>query len=67
MNIGHVLTIFALLISFWAAHWSNVKRIKQDAGDLREMKTKLDMIYQWFCGNVVGRGEPQRHRHQEGD
>jgi hypothetical protein len=52
-NIGHLITIAALLVSFWSAHHSNRKRIEQDAADRQEIKTKLDMIYSWFQTNII--------------
>ena len=65
VNFGNVLTVFLLLLSFWGAHISNVRRVQSNAAELQELKTKLELIYQWFCNNVVGRGEPLR-RHGAG-
>lgn len=65
MGVGNVelgISIGALLLSFWAAHWANVRRLKEAQREFTEMKIKVDLIYEWFQGNVVGRGEP-RHRH----
>ena len=61
VNFGNMLTMFVLLLAFWGAHIGNVRRIKASAAEIQEIKTKLDLIYMWFCNNVVGRGEPPRH------
>lgn len=59
-NLGHLLTICALLISFWSAHRSNVKRIKQSSAEFERVRVKVDLIFRWFENNVVGRGETPR-------
>lgn len=59
-NLGNILTLGVLLIAFWGAHVSNVKRLKTNASELTEMKVKLDMIFLWFQNNVVGKGERPR-------
>lgn len=59
-NLGNILTLGILLLAFWGAHVSNVKRLKTSAADLAEMRVKLDMIYSWFQHNVVGKGERPR-------
>jgi len=64
-NIGHLLTVLTLLVSFWAAHHANARAREEDVKDRQEMKTKLDLIYDWFQNNVVGRGES--HRGGRGD
>ena len=61
VNFGNLLTIALLMLSFWAAHITNVRRIQKSAAEWQEMKTKLSIIYEWFAHNVVGRGEPPRH------
>lgn len=60
VNLGNILTAFVLLLSFWAAHVSNVRRVRQSASEFQDMKTKLNLIYMWFTNNVVGAGEPPR-------
>ena len=54
-NLGHLITIVALLVSFWSAHRSNLKRIEQDASDRQDIKTKLDLIFCWIQENIIGR------------
>lgn len=53
LNVGHVLTLAVLLVSFWTAHRANVKRYQEDAKDRQEMKTKLDVIYDWFKNSIL--------------
>ena len=60
VNIGNVVGTVALLVSFWAAHHANVKRIQMETATLQDPKTKMDLIYRWFSNNVIGRGESQR-------
>lgn len=60
VDAGNILTALALLISFWAAHMSNAKRQQANVSDFQDVKTKVNMIYEWFCNNVVGRGELPR-------
>jgi hypothetical protein len=59
-NLANILTLGVLLVAFWGAHVSNVKRLKSSAAELTEMKVKLDMIFAWFQHNVVGKGERPR-------
>lgn len=60
VNLGNVITLGALLLSFWTAHRGNIKRIEDAASRMTEIETKLSLIYDWFQNNVVGKGEPQR-------
>lgn len=59
-NLANFVSLGILLIAFWGAHVSNVKRLKSSAAELAEMKIKLDMIFSWFQHNVVGKGERPR-------
>ena len=54
MSLGNILTIVTLLVAFAAAHRSNTKRIEKDAADRQEMKTKVDLIFEWFQRHVIG-------------
>lgn len=66
VSLGNILTIVTLLVSFWTAHVSNVRRIRRSAEEMQDIKTKVNMLYDWFNNNVVGRGEKPRRR-SEGD
>lgn len=59
-NLGHLLTILALLVSFWTAHRANVKRAEDSAKDFEHVRVKVDLIFRWFENNVVGKGERSR-------
>ena len=60
INFGNVLTLGALLVSFWAAHISSLKRSEDATTRLAAMESKLNLIYGWFENNVAGRKESQR-------
>lgn len=48
VNIGHLITIAALLVSFWSAHWSNVRRIKEEAERWARLESKVSMLMGFF-------------------
>jgi len=63
-NFGHLLTILTLIMSFYFAHRNtSIKneeiqrlldaRLEQEARDRQEMKTKLDLIYNWFMNSII--------------
>ena len=54
VNLGNIATAIIMLISFWLAHVSNAKRISRDAEEWQEVKTKVNLIYDWFKKYVVG-------------
>ena len=62
-NIGHVAVLISLASLLLTLHRSNTKRIEDGTRKLTEMETKLDLVYEWFKENVVGRGEPHRKEH----
>lgn len=62
-QLAMLIGMAGLFFSFWSAHKSNIRRIEQDAQDRQEIKTKLDLIFNWFQQNIVGR----RGHGQEGD
>ncbi len=62
ISIGNLLSFIGLMITLIAFHVSNVKRIKDAAERFQRMETKVDLVYEWFKENVVGRGEPHRNR-----
>jgi hypothetical protein len=54
-DAGNLFTIISLLFAFYTAHTANSRRIKKDAEDFQDIKTKVDMIYHWFINQGHGR------------
>lgn len=52
--VTNLLTLVALMISFWVAHQANVKRIGEAAEKFAAMETKLQMMYDWFRNTIIG-------------
>lgn len=45
--------LLTLLISFWGAHWSNMKRIKDATKEYEDLKTKVNIMYGWFERKII--------------
>jgi hypothetical protein len=48
IGFGNILTIAALLLSFWGAHRANVARIEKSADRLKDIEVKVEILYRWF-------------------
>lgn len=48
ISAGNILTAVLLFIGFYAAHQQNIKK-------LQDLVTKVDMMFDWFKDNVIGR------------
>jgi hypothetical protein len=48
IGFGNVLTLVALLLSFWAAHRANVARIEKAADRIKDIEVKVQILYTWF-------------------
>ena len=59
ISIGSIITIITVLLAISTFHYSNVKRIQKSASDFQDLKTKLDLMFDWFKNNVM--------RNHEGD
>lgn len=46
--IAMLIGFAALLVSFWVAHSSNVRRIQREAERLARMEERLNMLWGWF-------------------
>ena len=46
INIGEILTAGGLLIGFFVAHTQNIQK-------LQDIKTKMDLMYEWFQKTVI--------------
>jgi hypothetical protein len=53
VNVGTIIAIITFLVSLYTFHISNVRRYER-------IETKLNILFEWFQNNVVGRGEPPR-------
>jgi hypothetical protein len=53
INVGTIIAIITFLVTLYSFHISNVRRTER-------IETKVNMIYEWFQNNVIGRGEPPR-------
>lgn len=67
VSIGNVLSFVGVMVTLVAFHRSNVSRIEAAAKRQQAMELKIELLYEWFKENVVGRGEPPRHRHGGGE
>jgi hypothetical protein len=64
ITFGNVVTIGALLLSFWTAHRSNVKRIEDQAGRMATLETQVKTLYDWWSKTW---GVPQVPHSEHGD
>lgn len=53
VNIGNVITIIVLLVSFWSAHIANRRRYDLESADRQDIKTKVNTLWDWFQRNVI--------------
>ena len=60
-NIGHLLTIGSILVGLGGLHFSQMNVRDRDMQDRQEIKTKLDLIYNWFQNHIINK------RMSEGD
>jgi len=54
-NIGNAITLASMLIAFFLAHRSNVKRIEDNSARMANLETKLELVFKWFEANVIHR------------
>lgn len=57
IDLGNLLTLFILLVSFWGAHVENLRRIKEGEMRLTEIETKVRLLYRWFMKEKDINGE----------
>ena len=46
ISVGNLIAALGLLIGFFVAHTQNIR-------ELQEIKTKLDIMYQWFQNRIM--------------
>lgn len=77
-QLGLYVALAGLFVNLWFSrrqerrdierrHQENLAEIRANTREASEMKSKLDLIWQWFERNVVGKNEPNRRAGQEGD
>ena len=56
-NIGNLVTLISILIAIAAFHFANVKRIETAAREWQEIRTKMDLMFEWFKSNIITRSK----------
>lgn len=60
LSLGNIISLLMFLVTIYALHHSNTKR-------LGDMEAKLDVMYRWFCENVLVKENSSRGRFRNDD
>ena len=53
ISLGSIITIITVIVALVTFHVSNVKRIQKAAAEFQDIKTKLDLMFDWFKRHVM--------------
>ncbi len=58
INLGNVLTLGALILSFAVMHKNNQTMHEANIARMAKIEERLTLIYGWFRASVIHRGKP---------